>query len=55
MKSPTDWQQFPFEEFFTDIREFIKSSPERGVGAFEAPAELRGHFDMTLPEKGALY
>lgn len=52
MKSPTDWQQFPFEEFFADIREFIKSSPERGVGAFEAPAELRGHFDMTLPEKG---
>lgn len=47
-----NWQTFPFDTFFADIHEFIKTAPERGIGAFEGPVELRDIFDMTLPQKG---
>lgn len=47
-----NWQEFPFEAFFADIQDYIRTSPERGVVAFENPMELRDQFDMTLPEKG---
>jgi glutamate/tyrosine decarboxylase-like PLP-dependent enzyme len=51
----TNWQEFPFEDFFADIREYISSSGERGVVAFESPIELRDNFDMSLPEVGRGY
>lgn len=52
MGMKNNWQDFPFEEFFADIHEFIRSSDDRGVGAFETPVELRDSFDMTLPQQG---
>jgi len=52
MKNNTDWQSFPFGDFFRELENFIQSSPERGIHAFETPAELRALFDMTLPSQG---
>ncbi|MBY0518180.1 MAG: aminotransferase class V-fold PLP-dependent enzyme [Bacteriovoracaceae bacterium] len=48
----TNWQQFPFDKFFNVIKSYVENTPKQGVVAFEEPAELREHFDMTLPDLG---
>lgn len=45
-----DWQNFPWDEILGDLQDYVKGAGS--VGAFETPAELREHFDMSLPVKG---
>jgi glutamate/tyrosine decarboxylase-like PLP-dependent enzyme len=45
-----DWQSFPWDELFGDLQDYVTRAGT--VGAFETPAELREHFDMSLPVKG---
>lgn len=47
-----NWQSFPLEQFFTQISQYLKELPQDGVAPYETPAELRDHFDMSLPVKG---
>ena len=47
-----NWQSFPLEKFFADITQYLTERTEDGVFPFEAPAELRDRFDMSLPVKG---
>ncbi len=47
-----DWQDFPLDDFFAELRDYIQSTPGAGVGKFAPPPELREHFDMNLPAQG---
>lgn len=45
-----DWSEFPWDDFSADLKRYVDGA--EGVGPFMTPAELRGHFDMSLPAKG---
>lgn len=47
-----DWKSFPLDKFFAEITEYLNGVSRDGVNPYVGPAEMRDHFDMSLPVKG---
>ena len=44
-----NWQSFPLDKFFAEITTYLGELSQEEINPFESPAELRDHFDMSLP------